>query len=143
MRTPFARRGGVWRCRQAAAYLAICGLACQLVLTAFAIPAAFAAVRSEPLPPGYTAIVICSGAGMKRIVIDADGNPVDQEQHDTVPRQCTACHVVAGCVLEQTSGPGVAAPLYRLERHATPVAQIQVSQRQFLRPEGRAPPDFP
>lgn len=140
MTAPFTRPGRIWRCRRTAAYLAICGLACQLVLTAFAIPAAFAAVRSEPLPPGYTAIVICSGAGMKRIVIDADGNPVDQEQHDSALRQCAACHMVAGCTLAPTSGASVTAPLYGLERHVASIAQIQVSQRQFLRPEGRAPP---
>jgi len=78
--------------------LAIFGLYFQLLLTAVAIPAAFAAMLPGNLPDGYTLIVICTGEGMKRITVDADGTPVGETTQDMPAKQCAACYVVGGGV---------------------------------------------
>ncbi len=43
-------------------------------------------------PDGPRTIVICSGNGIKKIVIDAQGNPVEQEN---VPEHCQICLAMA------------------------------------------------
>ena len=96
------RRRGTYRKRFAIG-LAIAGLFCQLIVTALAIPAALAAMHPGDLPEGYSTIIICTGDGMKRIIVDADGTPVGESEEDPPSNPCLACQVVGNTVFLPTS----------------------------------------
>ncbi|MDA7949373.1 MAG: hypothetical protein MPJ78_18080 [Hyphomicrobiaceae bacterium] len=91
------RRGIYWK--RCIAILAIAGLYCQILATALAIPAAFAAMKPGDLPAGYATFIICTGDGMKRITVDADGTPVEETEQELPGDQCLACQVVGGAAL--------------------------------------------
>ncbi len=131
-------RGTVWK--RSAASLAIWGLLCQLVLTAAAIPTAFAASRPGVLPDGFTSIVICTANGMKRIVLDADGVPVEESRQDDPLDHCTACHLVNAGALVAASAALPACP-YCGPALLTPAVMDAVSAKPDCRlPDSRAPP---
>lgn len=131
-------RGAYWR--RCAAFLAIWGLLCQAVLTAIAIPVAFAATNPGALPPGYSSVVICTGAGMKRITLDAEGNRVADHDSDNALAQCTACHVNGGSVFAATPTSALVALEYVLAPMAPPAGRTCFDKHQGLCPDSRAPP---
>ena len=131
-------RGGHWR--RSAAFLAIWGLLCQAVLTAAAIPVAFAATNPAALPAGYTSLVICTGSGMKRITLDAEGNRVEEQDSNNMSVQCTACHVTGGSVLAATPISTLATLEYVLVPMAPSAGRTCFDEHQNLCPDSRAPP---
>ena len=131
-------RGTYWK--RSAAFLAIWGLLCQLVLTAAAIPAAFAAARPGVLPDGHWTVVICTGSGMKRITLDANGVPVEESQQDGPLDHCTACHLVSGGVLVAASAEVLACPYCGLALLTPAVAEAVTGKPDCRLPESRAPP---
>lgn len=131
-------RGGYWR--RCAAFLAIWGLLCQAVLTATAIPVAFASTSPVALPAGYTSVVICTGSGMKRITLDAEGNRVEEQDSNNTSTQCTACHVTGGSVLAATPVSVLASLKYILVPMAPPAGRTCFDKHQSLCPDSRAPP---
>ena len=85
---------GCKKFKRIAVSFAILGLLFQAALVAVSIPSAFAAGIPKDLPAGYTSIVICTGAGMERIVIDADGNRIEPEDQKASAEYCSACTLV-------------------------------------------------
>lgn len=132
------RWGTYWK--RLAAGLAIASLCCQLILTALAIPAAFAAMHPGNLPAGYSTIVICTGDGMKRIIVDADGTPVGESEEDPSAIQCLACKVAGSAVFLPTPDSVAVLPA-REGTSLKPVsAQTDIRNPGCLHAHTRAPP---
>ena len=131
-------RGTYWK--RFAAGLAITGLYCQLIVTALAIPAAFAAMHPGDLPEGYSTIIICTGDGMKRIIVDADGTPVGESEEDSSLAQCLACKVAGSAAFPPTP-VSVAVLLEPAGGSLTPVsAQTDIRNPGCVHAHTRAPP---
>lgn len=123
-----------------AAFLALWGLVLQLAVTAFAIPAAFAASIPVMLPPGYSVVVICTGRGMTQVILDADNVPVEERHTDSGMNACHACKLTCGSSLAPAAGqtvPVVHAPVVRL---APIVDGAVMTTRCCGPPESRGPP---
>ncbi len=126
--------------RRFAALTAVLGLLVQLAVAAFLVPAAFAAANTGPEFAGLRTIVICTGAGMKRIVIDAQGNPVEQQDGEPALEHCRVCHLAGTIYLAAPATPDYGAPAYSAFRSAISVRQTVVAGICPLCPESRGPP---
>ena len=132
------RRRIYWK--RAAALLAIFGLYFQLLMTALAIPAAFAAMHPGDLPEGYSTIVICTGDGMKQITLDADGTPVGEIDKDLPVTQCAACHIAGGSVFISPAADLLDSGEYPCFRHLPLREQALAEKPAYLIARTRAPP---
>lgn len=129
------------RWKRAIAVLAAWSLLAQALLAAFAVPAAFAALRPGLiLPEGYSQILICTGSGMKRIVVDADGNRVGDSEEGQ-EHGCVACHFTGCPGLGAPAAPVLSLPA-QLVCHAAPLPGIVAQDADFLCPHSRGPPSI-
>lgn len=87
------RKNNKWSRPAAAA--AIIGLVFQAFVSAFSLPAHAleSGVRGDD---PFRTLTICTSQGLVRIVLDAEGNPVDQSQSGGPSFACTVCCVMAG-----------------------------------------------
>lgn len=127
------------RWRRATAALAAASLLFQLLIAAFAAPGAFAAARPALLPEGYSLIVICSGSGMRRVVIDAAGKPVGQPGGEDAG-DCAVCHFTGCAALAVAAAPGLSLPAFFPEERPEPLRGVSAGGAEFLCPDPRAPP---
>jgi len=126
--------------KRTAVFLAIFGLLFQAALVALSIPAAFSASIPKVLPTGYTSIFICTGAGMQRIVIDTDGNRVEQEDQNPSVEYCSACILADSPVLAiNTISPQILTVGYHL-LYPAPGTQVSAEWLYAQCPESRGPP---
>lgn len=132
------RRGTNWH--RAAALSAILGLYFQLVLSALAIPAAFAAALPGDLPEGYSTIVICTGDGMKRITLDGNGTPVGETEQNLPVKQCAACHLAGSGVFLSAGEDALESPIQLCIGNLPLNQQLTSSRPAYLIAQTRAPP---
>lgn len=125
--------------RVLAAHLAVFGLLCQAALSGLFVPVAFASADPLSDAAGYRIIVICSGDGMKRITLDPDGNPVD-EQPAGSHEDCLLCVVCCQGAPLMASPPLVPAPSTTFRARPQAYAHIFIQGRHPLARPSRGPP---
>jgi len=97
---------------------------CQLAMATFHMPMAMAAMPDLAIGTDADAsnsfpqtIIICTGYGLKRITIDADGNPVDAGTPISSNENCSLCSTACDLTSDhvKTSPPHIlqALSLYR------------------------------
>jgi hypothetical protein len=97
--------------RKITALAAVFGLLLQTAVAAFpftlTVPGAFGPSAAGAVNPGdaLRTVVICTGQGLKRLVLDAEGQPVEPPSGDSPSGFCPLCLTHAGCTL---SSPAVA-----------------------------------
>lgn len=126
--------------RRIAVSFAVFGLLIQASLTALSIPVAFAAGIPIELAAGHTSIVICSSAGMQRIVIDADGNRVEQEDQSPSIEFCSACTLVDNPVLGINALTPQTLVIGYYQSYPELSTQVFADRRIAQCPESRGPP---
>jgi hypothetical protein len=121
------------------AVLAVWSILLQAVLTAFAVPAAFAAMRPGALPEGYSQVLICTGSGMKRIIVDPQGNRTGQSDEGQ-GYSCPACHFTGCAALGAPAEPILSLPVQFTRFRAIPPLHTASADAGFLHPHSRGPP---
>lgn len=133
------RQGWLQRRKRAIALVAVGSVLAQALLAAFAVPAAFAAMRPGATPAGYSQVLICTGSGMKRIVLNADGNRVGQSD-DAQGYNCAACHFTGCAALGSPAAPILSLPADFSGFHIVPLFRAGAPDAGFLYPHSRGPP---
>jgi len=128
--------------KRAAAFLAILAMLAQAALVALTIPVVFAASSSSAnaQQPGYQSLVICTGTGLKRITIDAQGNRVAEEEEETPLQDCPACAMVGHAVLAPVYGDEVPFSHNETAEFVAPASQQSIHGLAYLCAKGRGPP---
>lgn len=127
------------RWKRAIALVAVWSLLAQALLAAFAVPAAFAAMRPGALPDGYGQVLICTGSGMKRIVVDPDGNRVGQSGEGQTDR-CAACHFTGCVALGPLAAQMLSLPVRFTKFQPVPPLRTGSTGAGVLYPHSRGPP---
>lgn len=116
-----------FRHNQATRYPVLFALLMQMAMTSLICAAA-------PYHASAKALMICSSFGLKSIMLDEKGQPVDQAEHENTAKTCFHC-ASGGCGVALLKGTD--APLLILPAD-TP--QAPVIERPRITIKGRAPP---
>ena len=72
------------------------GLIAQAVLSAYTLPAHGLSTTAGS-DAGLRSVVICTGDGLARILLDAEGNPVEKSRPDGQGATCSQCCALSCC----------------------------------------------
>lgn len=125
-----------------ATHLALLGILFHSILTALHAPAAFAGAVGSRVDPesGLLTVVICTSEGFKRVVLGADGQPVEQHQPGNQLQFCQHCIAgCGGCFAISSAGQTLLATAYQ---HAIELKRVLglIDERTATSDHNRDPP---